>query len=70
MAALVTLLGGPDEFTKRLNFLHESGLLYMGEEQAFLTVFLYHYSGRPGLSAKRAHAYIPKEFNNTIKYRL
>ncbi|PVH83272.1 glycoside hydrolase family 92 protein [Cadophora sp. DSE1049] len=67
MAALVTLLGGPDEFTKRLNFLHESGLLYMGDEQAFLTVFLYHYSGRPGLSAKRAHAYIPKEFNNTIK---
>ncbi|KAG4441758.1 hypothetical protein IFR05_002749 [Cadophora sp. M221] len=66
MAALVVLLGGPEEFTKRLNFLHESGLLYMGDEQAFLTVFLYHYSGRPGLSAKRAHAYIPKEFNNTI----
>ncbi|KAH6672003.1 glycosyl hydrolase family 92-domain-containing protein [Halenospora varia] len=66
MAALVKLLGGPAKFVERLNFLHESGLLYMGDEQAFLTVFLYHYAGRPALSAKRAHAYIPKEFNNTI----
>ena len=66
MAALVKLLGGATKFVERLEFLHESGLLYMGDEQAFLTVFLYHYAGRPALSAKRAHAYIPKEFNNTI----
>jgi putative alpha-1,2-mannosidase len=65
MASLITLLGGPSRFVSRLDFLHESGLLYMGDEQAFLTVFLYHYAGRPGLSAKRAHAYIPRQFNNT-----
>lgn len=65
MASLVSTLGGPALFTSRLDFLHESGLLYMGDEQAFLTVFLYHYAGRPGLSAKRAHYYIPREFNNT-----
>lgn len=66
MATLVSTLGGPELFTKRLDFLHESGLLYMGDEQAFLTVFLYHYVGRPGLSARRVHAYIPREFNNSI----
>ncbi|TAQ88679.1 hypothetical protein B7494_g3014 [Chlorociboria aeruginascens] len=65
MASLITALGGPTTFTSRLDFLHESGLLYMGDEQAFLTVFLYHYAGRPGLSAKRAHNYIPSQFNNT-----
>ncbi|RFU24048.1 hypothetical protein B7463_g12286, partial [Scytalidium lignicola] len=66
MASLVTLLGGPSQLVERLHFLHESGLLYMGNEQAFLTVFLYHYAGRPALSAERAHYYIPREFNNTI----
>lgn len=66
MASLVSALGGPSKFIQRLDFLHESGLLYMGDEQGFLTVFLYHYAGRPGLSAKRAHSYIPSQFNNTI----
>ncbi|CAL3969973.1 hypothetical protein PZA11_007493 [Diplocarpon coronariae] len=66
MAKLINVLGGKEKFTQRLDFLHESGLLYMGDEQAFLTVFLYHYAGRPALSARRAHAYIPKEFNNTV----
>jgi putative alpha-1,2-mannosidase len=66
MATLVALLGGPSPFINRLNFLHESGLLYMGDEQGFLTVFLYHYAGRPALSAERAHAYVPSQFNNTV----
>jgi putative alpha-1,2-mannosidase len=65
MASLVTLLDGPSRFNERLDFLHESGLLYMGDEQAFLTVFLYHYAGRPALSAQRVHSYIPSQFNNT-----
>ena len=65
MASLISLLGGYSNFTQRLDFLHESGLLYMGDEQAFLTVFLYHYAGRPALSAQRAHYYIPSQFNNT-----
>lgn len=66
MASLVTTLGGPEEFTSRLDYLHESGLLYIGDEQAFLPVFQYHYSGRPALSAKRSHYYIPSQFNTTV----
>ncbi|KAI9842899.1 MAG: hypothetical protein M1837_006731 [Sclerophora amabilis] len=66
MAALIAKLGGPESFTSRLDYLHESGLLYMGDEQAFLTVFQYHYVGRPGLSSVRAHSYVPSQFNSTI----
>ena len=66
MASLITTLGGPDTFTKRLDYLHESGLLYVGDEQAFLPVFQYHYSGRPALSAARSHYYIPSQFNTSV----
>ncbi|KAK5110704.1 hypothetical protein LTR62_005581 [Meristemomyces frigidus] len=65
-AALITTLGGPDEFIRRLNYFHESGLLYVGDEQGFLPVYQYHYAGRPGLSAARAHYYIPSQFNDTL----
>lgn len=65
MASLIKTVGGRDEFTSRLSFLHNSGLLYVGDEQAFLTVFQFHYAGRPGLSAKQAHAYIPSLFNSS-----
>ncbi|GAQ47651.1 hypothetical protein AtubIFM54640_010195 [Aspergillus tubingensis] len=66
MAALVTRLGGPQTFTSRLSYLHDSGLLYVGDEQAFLTVFQFHYSGRPALSTQRAHYYIPSQFNTSV----
>jgi putative alpha-1,2-mannosidase len=66
MATLVTTLGGPDSFVKRLSYLHTSGLLYIGDEQAFLPVFQFHYAGRPGLSAYFSHFYIPSQFNDTI----
>ena len=65
MATLITTLGGPTPFVRRLDFLHDSGLLYIGDEQAFLTVYQYHYAGRPALSAARAHSYIPAAFNAT-----
>ncbi|KAI1303274.1 glycoside hydrolase family 92 protein [Xylaria venustula] len=65
MATLITTLGGPDTFVSRLDFFHESGLLYVGDEQGFLPIFQYHYAGRPALSAKRAHYYIPSQFNTT-----
>lgn len=65
MAALVSTLGGPATFTRRLNYFHESGLLYVGDEQSFLNVFLYHYSARPALSSVKAHSYIPSQFNTT-----
>ncbi|KAF7187126.1 putative secreted glycosidase [Pseudocercospora fuligena] len=66
MASLITTQGGDDTFVKRLDFLHESGLLYIGDEQGFLTTYLYHYAGRPGKSAERAHFYIPSQFNDTV----
>lgn len=66
MAGLVKLLGGRDKYLDRLHKLHNSGVLYMGDEQAFLTAFLYHFAGRPGLSAKETHRYIPSMFNDTI----
>lgn len=66
MAGLISLLGGRDSYLERLHKLHNSGVLYMGDEQAFLTAFLYHFAGRPGLSAEQTHRYIPSMFNDTI----
>ena len=58
--------GDRNAFVRRLDWLHDSGVLYMGDEQAFLTTSLYHYAGRPALSSKRAHYYIPSQFNETL----
>ncbi|KAJ5823710.1 Alpha-1-2-mannosidase [Penicillium robsamsonii] len=66
MGSLIKTLGGAESFTSRLSYLHDSGLLYMGDEQAFLLVYQFHYSGRPGLSAKQSHFYIPSQFNTTV----
>ncbi|KAK1755840.1 glycoside hydrolase [Echria macrotheca] len=64
-ATLVTLYGGPAAFVRRLDYLHDQNITYIGNEPAFLTVFQYHYAGRPALSAKRAHFYIPAFFSPT-----
>ncbi|KAJ3561336.1 hypothetical protein NPX13_g8988 [Xylaria arbuscula] len=64
-ASLVTLYGGPSNFVKRLDYLHDTNITYIGNEPAFLTVFQYHYAGRPALSAKRSHFYIPRFFDTT-----
>ncbi|KAB8073563.1 glycosyl hydrolase family 92-domain-containing protein [Aspergillus leporis] len=66
MGGLIAALGGRSKFVSRLSFFHDSGLLNMGNEQAFLPVFLFHYAGRPTLSTERAHSYIPRLFNTTI----
>lgn len=66
MAALITALGGPDEFVRRLDYFHESDLLYIGDEQGFLPVYQYHYAGRPAKSSARRHFYIPSQFNDTL----
>ncbi|USW51719.1 Putative six-hairpin glycosidase superfamily, glycosyl hydrolase family 92 [Septoria linicola] len=65
-SSLVDILGGPDQFVRRLDYLHENGLLDIGNEPCELTCFQYHYAGRPGLSAKRLHTYIPSSFNDSI----
>ncbi|KAI1002625.1 putative secreted glycosidase [Podosphaera aphanis] len=58
-ATLITKLGGPKSFVDRLNYLHDNGINYIGDEPSYLTVFQYHYAGRPALSASRSHYYIP-----------
>ncbi|AEO64326.1 glycoside hydrolase family 92 protein [Thermothielavioides terrestris NRRL 8126] len=63
MATLVRLMGGPAAFAERLRFFHTSGIAYMGNEQAFLPVFQFHYAARPALSSFFTHAYIPRLFN-------
>ena len=65
MASLIAHLGGPADFTRRLDYLHDSGLTYIGNEPSFLTVFQYHYAGRPAKSTERAHFYIPRFFSPT-----
>jgi putative alpha-1,2-mannosidase len=65
MASLITALGGPEAYVSRLSFMHNNSLVYIGDEQAFLSVFQFHYGGRPALSAERSHSYIPSQFNNT-----
>ncbi|KAL7797368.1 glycoside hydrolase family 92 protein [Trichoderma ceciliae] len=64
-ASLLTLYGGPDAFVDRLSYMHDQDITYIGNEPSFLTVFQYHYAGRPALSAERSHFYIPKFFAPT-----
>ncbi|KJZ74641.1 hypothetical protein HIM_05991 [Hirsutella minnesotensis 3608] len=64
-SSLISLLGGDDALVSRLDFFHTSGLADISNEPVFLTVNLYHYAGRPSLSAKRAHTYIPSRFNDS-----
>lgn len=65
-ATLIPTLGGPETFVERLRYMHDTpGLLYVGNEQSYLLFFLFHFAGRPGLSAQYAHKYIPGSFNDT-----
>jgi predicted alpha-1,2-mannosidase len=66
MASLVTTLGGKELFIDRLTYFHESGIIYMGNEQSFLPTFQFHYGGRPGLSSYWVHEYIPSQFNSSV----
>lgn len=47
------------------SYFHESGIIYMGNEQSFLAVYQFHYAGRPGLSSYWVHQYIPSQFNSS-----
>ncbi|ROW03656.1 hypothetical protein VPNG_07222 [Cytospora leucostoma] len=66
-SGLIALMGGDEAFVARLDFFHTpgGGLADISNEPVFLTVYLYHYAGRPGLSARRIHTYIPGSFRAT-----
>ncbi|EFQ33564.1 glycosyl hydrolase family 92 [Colletotrichum graminicola M1.001] len=66
MATLISLMGGREAFVDRLEYYHSGNIVYMGNEQAFLTVFQFHYAGRPGLSSRTTRSYIPSQFNASI----
>jgi putative alpha-1,2-mannosidase len=55
---LMKLYNGRENFINRLTFLHDGKVGDIGNEPSFLTVFQFHYGGRPGLSAKRVHYYV------------
>ncbi|KAI0599602.1 glycoside hydrolase family 92 protein [Biscogniauxia sp. FL1348] len=65
MSVLIDLMGAEERFIERLDFFHTSGLADISNEPVFSTVYLYHYAGRPGLSTKRLHTYIPSAFNTS-----
>ncbi|KAF7523273.1 hypothetical protein PCG10_006677 [Penicillium crustosum] len=65
MQTLISLLGGPTNFVARLDYLHDQNITYIGNEPAFLTVFQYHYAGRPAKSTSRVRTYIPDYFSPT-----
>ncbi|KAK1989031.1 family 92 glycosyl hydrolase [Colletotrichum cereale] len=65
MVTLMELMGGREAFVDRLEYYHSGNIVYMGNEQAFLTVFQFHYAGRPGLSSRTTRSYIPSQFNAT-----
>ncbi|KAF2139420.1 glycoside hydrolase family 92 protein [Aplosporella prunicola CBS 121167] len=65
MAALISVLGGPEAFTTRLSHLHDASVGSIANEPAFLPVALYHYAGRPGLSSRQARRYVPGSFKTT-----
>ncbi|KAK8103229.1 glycoside hydrolase family 92 protein [Apiospora sp. TS-2023a] len=65
ISTLITLMGGDEDFIHRLDYFHTSGLADISNEPVFSTVYLYHYAGRPVLSTKRLHTYIPSKFRNT-----
>lgn len=66
MAGLVEVFGGREAFFDRLEYYHDSGIVYMGNEQAYLTVFQFHYAGRPGRSSHWVNEYIPAQFNASL----
>lgn len=44
-AGLISLYGGPDGFVKRLNYLHDKNITYIGNEVRCLRLLHLHYSG-------------------------
>lgn len=66
MAGLIGVFGGPGPFAERLEYYHDSGIAYMGNEQAYLTVFQFHYAGRPARSSFWVNEYIPAQFNASL----
>lgn len=66
MRGLIDVFGGQRTFFDRLDYYHSSGIADMGNEQSYLTVFQFHYAGRPGRSSYWVNEYIPSQFNASV----
>lgn len=65
VASLISLLGGPDSFISRIQYLNDSGILDISNEPSFLVPFLPHYASRPYLSSVYVHDIINRFFNDS-----
>ncbi|EPQ51223.1 hypothetical protein GLOTRDRAFT_49038 [Gloeophyllum trabeum ATCC 11539] len=66
MATLVGLMGGPETFVSRLDNYFAKGYFYAGNEPSFELPWLYHYAGRPDLSALRIRNVVYNNFGTGI----
>ncbi|TFK50461.1 hypothetical protein OE88DRAFT_1701200 [Heliocybe sulcata] len=66
MSTVVNLMGGPDTFVSRLDNYFAKGYFYAGNEPSFELPWLYHYAGRPDLSALHVRDVVYTNFNTGI----
>ncbi|EJD51200.1 alpha-1,2-mannosidase, putative subfamily [Auricularia subglabra TFB-10046 SS5] len=66
MASVVTLMGGPETYVKRLDALFDIGIHDIGNEPGFLHCFLYNYAGRPDKTADRVLKTLAEHYNTGI----
>jgi len=65
VAGLITLCGGDSAFRRRLDTFFDQGHYNVANEPSFLTPYLYHYIGRPDLSAARVSQIVRHNFSAT-----
>lgn len=65
VAGLVGLCGGDSAFRHRLDTFFDYGHYNVANEPSFLTPYLYHYIGRPDLSATRVSQIVRANFSDT-----
>lgn len=64
VAGLIGLCGGDSAFRHRLDVFFDQGHYNVANEPSFLTPYLYHYIGRPDLSAARVSSIVRANFSD------
>ncbi len=65
VTGLILLCGGDSAFRRRLDIFFDRGHYNVANEPSFLTPYLYHYIGRPDLSASRVSQIVSYNFSDT-----
>jgi len=66
VSTLVNLMGGTDTFVSRVDHYFSKGYFQAGNEPSFSMPWIYHYAGRPDLSARRVRQVVYNNFNTKI----